>query len=371
MADTMGSEGVDVMPVTFGEWTVEQAEAGTLSEMHALRVLARRLPKAELHTHFLGAIRRSYPFASRCQCFLPDEYGGANDFFARLRRVAPGLTNADMFEQATLRLLEENVNFGCVHVEMMATPGEISQSPVPLKDSLAAMGRAFDSMKERVGLTGGIILGTDRADDPLKGFEVVDLAVAAREAGVPIAGIGNDGDLINPVIAFAPAFEYAKKQGFMVTCHLDTPQDVREGLHLPLDRADHAYDLKGRPELIAAYKARNIPITCCLGACAYMMPGVMKSPADHPADELRRGGVRIALGTDDPAFFHTDISQEYSMAQQAYGWGRKDLIDVAMSSLDMAWIDPTDRSTRLAAWRAAAEGLLDDPRTTKVSALSS
>jgi len=350
---------------SLGDWTAEQAEDGVLCDVQAMRVLARRLPKAELHVHFLGAIRRSFPFAGAAQRLLPDEYAGATDFFARLPRVALGLTSADMFEAATLRILEENLNFGCAHVEIMVTPGEIGLSPVPVAESLRAIGRAFDQMKRSTGLTGGIILATYRAAAPAAAFQVVELAMAARDAGVPIPGIGNDGDITHPVIAFAPALEYAKKQGFHVTCHLDTPQDVIEGLELPLDRADHAYDLKGRPELQARYRERGISITSALSATHHIMPGVFKSPADHPADEFRRGGIKTCLGTDDPSFVHTDIAQEYITAQQAYGWTRREMYEMATNSLEMAWLDARDRDARLAGWRAAGAGLLDDPRTTK------
>ena len=350
---------------SLGDWTTEQAEDGVLCDVQAMRVLARRLPKAELHVHFLGAVRRSFPFPCEAQRLLPDEYAGATDFFARLRHVAPGFTSADMFEAATLRILEENVNFGCVHVEMMVTPGEISLSQVPVAESLKAMGRAFDQMKRYTGLTGGIILATYRAADPAAAIQVVELAMAARDAGVPIPGIGNDGDVIHSVIAFAPALEYAKEQGFFVTCHLDTPQDVIEGLQLPLDRADHAYDLKGRPELLARYRERGISITSALSATHYIMPGVFESPADHPADEFRRSGIKTCLGTDDPSFVHTDIAQEYFVAQQSYGWTRREMYEMAMTSLEMAWLDAEGRDARLAQWRAAGAGLLEDPRTNK------
>lgn len=354
---------------TLGDWTVEQAESGLLSDGHAMRILTRRLPKAELHVHFLGAIRRSFPFPDDTQRLMPDEYAGANDFFMRLRRVALGLNSADMFEVATLRILEENVNNGCVHVEMMVTPGEIGLSSVPVDQALRAMGRAFDQMKRYTGLTGGIILETDRAGDPAAGLQVVELAMSARDAGVPIPGIGNDGDLIGSVKAFIPALEYAKRQGFRTTCHLDTPQDVVDGLDLPLDRADHAYDLKGRLALQAQYRARGIAITSAVSGVSFMMPGVVTSPAIHPADEFRRNGILTCLGTDDPAFFHTDIAEEYAIAQQAYGWTRQDMLEMAMNSLEMAWFDGSDRDDWLSKWRAAGAALLEDPRSSKAAAL--
>ena len=330
-----------------------------------MRILARRLPKAELHEHFLGAIRSSFPFASTADRFIAADYAGAAGFFSGLRDVAAALISEDMFEAATLRILEDAMNSGCRHVELMVTPGELSHSRVPVRDGLRAIGRAFDLMKRQVGLTGGVILETYRSDDPKAALDVVVDAMAVRDAGIPILGIGNDGDAFQSVLLFAPALELAKKEGFHTTCHLDTPQDVIDGLQLPLDRADHAYDLKGRPELMAKYRDAGISITSAITGTSYMAPGLFKQPSDHPVEEFRRNGVLTCLGTDDPAFFHTDLAQEYLLAQQAYGWTRQDMLDVAMASLEMAWIDDGDRDGRLAEWKAEGAGALSDPRTSK------
>jgi adenosine deaminase len=344
---------------------MDDAESGSISESLAMRILARRLPKAELHVHFLGAIRPSFPFASDHTRSVIDDYVNAKGFFSGLREVAASLLSEDMFEAATLRVLEEAMNAGCRHVEMMATPGELRLSPVPLGDALKAMGRAFDQKKRQVGLTGGLILETDRCDDPKAGLDMVADAMAARDAGVPVLGIGNDGDFLHPVSLFAPAFELAKKEGFHTTCHLCTLQDVLDGLQLPLDRVDHAYDLKGRPDLIARYKEAGLSITSGITACCFMGPGLFKQPSDHPADEFRRNGILSCIGTDDPAFYQTDLIQEYLLAQQSYGWTRQEMLDMAMASLEMAWIDGDDRERRLAAWRAEGAGTLADPRTSK------
>ena len=348
-----------------GNWTVEDAESGPISESLAMRILARRLPKAELHVHFLGAIRRSFPFASDHPRAIAADYVNAKGFFSGLREVAASLLSADMFEAATHRVLEDAMNSGCRHVEMMTTPGELRHSPVPLGAALKAMGRAFDQKRRDVGLTGGLILETDRGDDPKAALGMVSDAMAARDAGVPVLGIGNDGDTLHPVLLFASAFELAKKEGFHTTCHLCTLQDVLEGLQLPLDRADHAYDLKGRPDLISRYKEAGLSITSAITACCFMAPGLFNQPSDHPADEFRRNGIPSCIGTDDPAFFQTDLAQEYFLAQQSYGWTRQEMLDMAMASLEMSWLDGGDRERRLAAWKAEGAGTLADPRTSK------
>lgn len=343
----------------------DRSQLGPLSDAVAMSTLARRLPKADLHVHFLGSIRPSFPFATGEPHRIAADYVDASGFFSGLRQVATSLVTADMFEAAALRTLANSVDCGCRHVEMFTTPGELAHSPVPLRDALAAMGRAFDQMNRDTGLTGGLILETDRCDDPKAALEMVGAAVKARDAGVPILGIGNDGDVMHPLMRFAPAFELAKKEGFRTTCHLCTQQDVLDGLELPLDRCDHAYALKGRPDLIERYKKAGLSITSCVTACCYMAPGLFPSPVDHPTDELRRAGIPICLGTDDPAFFQTDLAQEYLLAQQSYGWTRQEMLDMAMTSLEMSWIDGQDRESRLAAWRDEGARTLADPRTSR------
>ncbi|MBB5685661.1 adenosine deaminase family protein [Sphingobium boeckii] len=347
------------------EWSIEQAETGPLAEAVAMQILARRLPKAELHMHFLGSLRHTFPATQSAYDRVAKDYVNADGFFSGLRDIAAALVTEDMFEAATIHALQDAVRCGCRHIEMMTTPGELRHSPVPVAKALRAMGRAFDEMKRHNGLSGGIILETDRADDPAVAMDVIVEAMAARDAGVPVVGIGNDGAFVHPVRLFAPALEFAKKEGFSTTCHICTPQDVMDGLDLPLDRADHACDLQGQPGLIAQYREAGIGITSAITANCFMAPGLFPSPFHHPVDEFRRAGLNTCLGTDDPAFFQTDLAQEYVLGQQAFSWTRQDMMDLAMMSLEMAWIEGADRDRRLAQWRAEAEGTLADPRTTK------
>lgn len=353
------------MNVNAKDWVNVKAETGPVAEELAVQILARRLPKAELHMHFLGSLRDTFQPTRSAYEQVAKDYVNAEGFFSGLRHIASALKTEDMFEAATIHALEDALRCGCRHIEMMATPGELQHSPIPVAKALKAMGRAFDEMKRHTGLSGGIILETDRADDPAAGIEVVTVAMAARDAGVPVVGIGNDGAFVHPVRLFAPALEYAKKEGFHTTCHICTPQDVIDGLDLPLDRADHACDLKGRPELIARYREAGVSITSAITANCFMAPGLFPSPSDHPVDEFRRAGLGTCLGTDDPAFFQTDLAQEFVLGQRAFNWTRQDMLDLAMMSLEMSWTEGPDRERRLAQWRAEAEATLVDPRTSK------
>jgi len=86
-----------------------------------------------------------------------------------------------------------------------------------------------------------------------------------------------------------------------------------------------------------------------------------------PFEELRQAGVRVTLNVDDAAMFFTDSAQEYRLAAETYGYDAATLAEIALASLDSAWIDE-DREQRLAAWRDEAMALIADPRHPQLGA---
>ena len=69
---------------SLGDWATQQAEQGALCDSQAMRVLARRLPKAALHVHFLSAVRRSFPCSES-----PERLTAPSQILAVASKIAP------------------------------------------------------------------------------------------------------------------------------------------------------------------------------------------------------------------------------------------------------------------------------------------
>jgi adenosine deaminase len=343
------------------DWTAE--ERGPIDPGLATALLARRLPRAELHLHLAGALRASI-VGTVDRHRGPDavlDYIDVACFFVRHKEIARSLTSVPAITAATEHVLTGGVDTGCRHVEVSINHAEFTYDAVSFDDVLDAIGAAFIATGERLGLTGGIIVAMDRDSDPSAGREAVDRARAARDRGVPVLGIGNDGFPSRSLLEFRGVYEHARAHGFRTTAHANKPQDVVDVLELGLDRIDHAWELQGQTELQRRVAEAGIPVTMAISSCLMMLPGRFPTAASFPFDELRRAGVRATLNVDDAAMFFTDSAQEYRLAAATYGYDGSALAELALASLEAAWIDD-DRDARLAAWRAEATALVQDPR---------
>ncbi|GLY06631.1 hypothetical protein [Actinoplanes sp. NBRC 101535] len=346
---------------TADDWRTE--ESGPVDAALHRILLCRRLPRAELHLHLTGALRPSvlarlgYPVDRRHL-----DYGGVESFFAAHRDVAAHLRDAGVLREVVEHVLDGAADTGCRHVELSVNASEFGSFPNGLTAALAAIGAAFESVRRRLGLSGGIIVAADRAHDPSAGLDTVHTAAIAREHGAPVLGIGNDGFPAHRLAAFAGVYDEARHHGFRTTGHANKPRDVPEALDLGLDRVDHAWELQGRPELQRRFAEAGTPVTMAMTSCLMMLPGRFPAAAAYPLDEVRRAGVRVTLNTDDAAMFFTDSAQEHLLAATTYDWDPATLADITTASLEAAWIEPSLRPALLAAWRTETRALLDNPR---------
>jgi adenosine deaminase len=223
------------------------------------------------------------------------------------------------------------------------------------------------SASRRFGISAGLIVAMDRDSAPQQAADTVRRAASARGRGVPVLGIGNDGSPSRALPQFAGAFALARELGFRTTAHANKPQDVIDALDLSLDRIDHAWELQGQSELQRRLAETHTPVTMALTSCLVMLPGRFPTARSFPFDELRRAGVAVTVNVDDAAMFFTDSAQEYRLVADTWDFDDRTLAEIALASLEAAWIDE-DRERRLAAWRDEAMALVVDPRHPQIGA---
>jgi aminodeoxyfutalosine deaminase len=76
--------------------------------------------------------------------------------------------------------------------------------------------------------------------------------------------------------------------------------------------------------------------------------GVCSTFANHPLRRYFDLGLLVTLNSDDPAFFGSDLANEYLLAHTQQGFTRDELRQLAANSIRASFLPDSDKSKWLA-----------------------
>jgi adenosine deaminase len=66
--------------------------------------------------------------------------------------------------------------------------------------------------------------------------------------------------------------------------------------------------------------------------------------SEHPFRRMRAAGLRMSLGSDDPAIGGTDLASDYVTVAGAFGWTVEDMRRQVADAVEAAWCSPADKA---------------------------
>jgi adenosine deaminase len=293
------------------------------------------LPKTELHLHLEGSIRPSVAclLAARHGFALTEEevrqrysysnFAGFLDAFkwvtSFLREPSDfGLVAADLAEQ----LLEQNV----VYAEITLSVGVMFLRQQRPGENFAAILEATEVYADR-GLRLNWVFDAVRQFGAEAAMKVVEAAWRCDSRRIVAFGIGGD-ELSLPTAEFRRVYERAGELGLHRLMHageIGGPEKIREAIEqLGVERVGHGIAAVRDEALMELLAEKDIPLEICpasnarTGALGVLRGKESATVEEHPLPELMRRGVPVTVSTDDPAMFHTSLTEEY---RSAYGMG--------------------------------------------------
>jgi adenosine deaminase len=327
--------------------------------------MARRLdllPKAHLHLHFTGSMRRGtlIELASAHRISLPDAFGtewpprlsGTDERgwfrFQRLYDSARAVlrTEADIRRLITETAQDERAE-GSGWLELQVDPSGYAGRFGGLTPVVELVLDAAAEAATAAGIGIGIIIAANRTKHPLDARTLARLA--ASYAGRGVSGFGLSSDERRGVPAdFAAAFRIAARAGLLAVPHggeLAGPASVQACLDdLNADRIGHGVAAAGDTGLARRLARRQTTLEVCPASNVAL--GVAATPADVPLRQLLGFGVRVALGADDPLLFGSRLTAQYEVARHAHGLDDGQLADLARMSV-LGSAAPDEIRTRL------------------------
>ena len=319
------------------------------------------IPKTEIHLHLEGAappelIRTIAQEQGASLDGVFDEEGVYqwNDFAEFLecyQRATSVLKTPAHFRRLVEAVLEQSVANGVIYTEIFISPDLTCDSDAAAwVDHLAAMEAGASAVPE---IETRFITTSIRNLGPAAAETVARLTV--EHPSPRLTGFGMSGDERHMRAAdFAKAFAIVEEAGLGLTCHageLAGPESVTETLDaLNVTRLGHGVRSIEDPAVVQRIVEQNIVLEINPGSNLAL--GLFAGLEAHPVSRLRDAGCAVTISTDDPPYFHIQLSSEYEALARVHGWTVEDFAAANRTAMHSAFCDETTRARLLKAFNA-------------------
>ena len=325
--------------------------------MSDIREFIRSLPKAELHLHLEGTVlpatlvelsqRHDKTPLTLAEAEALYHFTDFSGFMLAFKAVTGQLVHPEDYELAVWRMIEQLAAQGVVHAEVYISVGVIyfwrNHDPHVFEPIFAGLERARMRGERELGLTVYWIFDAVRHFSVEEAARVFRKAAEMRRENPSIIGIGLGGDERRTGSEpFRALFAEAREAGLRLTNHAGEttgPDAIREALSIGSERLGHVLSAADDPALMDELKARAIALE--MNPTSNLRTGVCPSFAAHPLRRYFDAGLLVTLNSDDPAFFGSDVANEYLLAHAEQGFTRDELRRLAAHSIRASFLPET------------------------------
>ena len=330
----------------------------------------RRLPKAELHLHLEGTImpatlaelsKRHDPLPiSIADAEVLYRFTDFTGFIEAFKSVTRQLIDPEDYELVAWRMMQRLATQGVVHAEVYISVGVIymwrHHDPACFEPIFEGLERARHRAKRELNLSVYWIFDAVRHFTVEEAERVFRKAAELRSDFPSIIGIGLGGDERRTGSEpFRAIYAEAAKAGLRLTNHAGEttgPDAIWEALDIGSERLGHVLSAVQDPVLLLELKKRGTGLE--LNPSSNVRTGVCTSFGAHPLRQYFDAGLLVTLNSDDPAFFGSDVANEYLLAHTIHGFSHSELRELAANSIRASFLPNSEKEK----WISQIQSLL-------------
>jgi len=333
----------------------------------------RRMPKAQLHVHLEGSIRAQtlLELAARRRVDLPARdargierwlrYRDFDQFLEVYLTISRCLRDPEDFQLATRAFLEECARENILYTEVHFTISTHIANGANGAEVAEALAETVAAGEKDLGVILRWIpdivrnVAFERADQTL------EWALDHRHRYVVALGLsGKEGHSAQP---FREHFAVAAREGLHRTVHAGEQcgaGSVWDALELcGAERIGHGFRSVEDQNLLEVLIARGVPLELCPASNVAL--GLVASLAEHPLLEIHSAGVPWSLSSDDPALFHTSLTDEFESVADLLDLDVQGLANLSTAALEHAFSPDAEKRALRQRFRDSFADLGVDP----------
>ncbi len=343
-----------------------------------LRERLKALPKTELHLHALGAMRpttvvelarrKGSPVLAAAERMADGglEFGDLSPFVEFFIGLFGLVTSPDEFERVTFEVLEDAALLGVRYAEPRWTPTSHVARGATVDGMFAGMEAGRASAERAHGIVARWIVDFPRGLPFAVAEEATGIAVATKGRGTVALDVSGDERRVAADPAFAPLFARARRAGLAALAHAGEgagPDSVRGALDLfGAVRIGHGTRSVEDASLVARLARDRVLLEVC--PTSNVRLNVVTSVSAHPVRRFLEAGIPVAVSSDDPTLFGTDVVSEHERLHEEAGIPLATLGRLSAESFDHALLPAAERRERFSdarrealLWAEAAEAI--------------
>jgi len=329
------------------------------------------LPKPELHLHLDGSLDPALALelartrgvdaprdwaGMRAALVAPERCADQADLLRAFDLPIALLQDAESLERAADHLVRAKAAEGVVYMELRWGPHLHTAKGLTQSQVIAAVARGATAAAAASGTSVRLIVTALRSHSAEENRALAVAAVAARNVGVVAFDLAGREAAFPDPLTFKEAFDVARDGGLAITLHAGEwggAAQVRRALAVNPARIAHGAvaveDLLLCEELIA----RGVVLDLC--PSSNVQAAIVPGYGDFPILTLQRRGVRVTLNTDDLIVSDLTLSEEYLRVRRRLGASVLELLSLARSGYEAAFLPDAERAlllSRFDAWVA-------------------
>ncbi|WP_425582507.1 adenosine deaminase [Streptomyces synnematoformans] len=332
------------------------------------------LPKAELHVHHVGSAspRIVAELAARHpDSTVPADAAALADFFTFrdfahfieiYLSVVDLVRDPEDVRLLTYEIARDMARQNIRYAELTVTPYSSTSRGIPDRAFLDALEDARRGAESELGVALRWCFDIPGEAGLAAAEETARIAVDVGCEGLVAFGLGGP-EMGVPRGQFKPYFDRALAAGLRSVPHAGEttgPQTVWDAVtELRAERIGHGTSAAQDPKLLGHLAEAGIPLEIC--PTSNVATKAVPSLDEHPLRRIVDAGVLVALGSDDPPMFGTDLNTEYAVAARLLGLDEAGVAALAKNSVAASFMEPAAKAALtaeidayLAAWPAAA-----------------
>jgi len=322
--------------------------------------LLKKLPKVELHCHLDGSPRPESILdeANKQGINLPThdineltkylkidrKLKSLVEYIERFDLTLSVMQTPDALTRFAYELIEDVSQENVRYIEVRYSPILHQKMGMTLDESVDAVKKGLKKGEKAFGVKSGIIVCGIRHISPKTSLILADLTVRYKNKGV----IGYDlaGAEENfPAKEHREAFYQIRNHNINTTIHAGEafgPASIHQAIHYcGANRIGHGTRLKQDPGLMKYVNDHRIPLEICLTSNWHTRS--VRSLKQHPFKFYYDQGIRVTLNTDNRLMSNTNMTKEFMLAHDLFGFQLDDFREITVTSMKSAFMSHNHR----------------------------